>query len=130
MVRTILAVIGGLATWAIVATILDIGVRHALPGYRAAEPLLILTMPMKIARLSLAVIASIAAGFATRAIAPASKIAPWIVGLVMLALFLPSHIQIGARLPLWYHLFFLLTLAPFVVLGAQLRRDAKVGRRA
>ncbi|WP_404712215.1 hypothetical protein [Sphingomonas sp. MMS24-J13] len=121
MVRTFLGVIAGLVTWAVVATILDIGVRYGIPGYREAEPTLLFTLPMKIARLSLAVIASLGAGFVTRLIAPASRMAPWIVGLVMLALFLPSHIQIGARLPLWYHLFFLLTLVPLVVLGAQLR---------
>lgn len=125
VVRMVLSVVAGLVTWAVVATILDIGVRYALPGYREAEPSLILTLPMKIARLSLAVIASLGAGFVTRWIAPASRIGPWIVGLVMLALFLPSHIQIGARLPLWYHLFFLLTLAPLVALGAQLRMPGR-----
>lgn len=130
MLRTILAVIGGLVAWAVVATLLDIGVRYALPGYRAAEPLLLFTMPMKIARLSLAVIASLAAGAVARAIAPASKAAPWIVGLILLALFLPSHIQIGARLPLWYHLFFLVTLAPLVALGAQLRLQRRSALRA
>lgn len=121
MVRTFLGVIGGLVAWAMIATLIDIGIRYAIPGYREAEPLLAFTLPMKIARLALSVIASIGAGFVTRWVAPASRIAPWIVGLVMLALFLPSHIQIGARLPLWYHLFFLLTLVPLVALGAQLR---------
>lgn len=131
MVRTFLSVVGGLVAWAVIASLLDIGVRHGIPGYREAEPTLLFTLPMKIARLSLAVIASLGAGFVTRWIAPASRIAPWVVGLVMLALFLPSHIQIGARLPLWYHLFFLLTLAPLVVLGAQLKiRPGKPQARA
>jgi len=120
MWRTFLGIIAGLATWALVATILDIGLRYTLPGYRAAEPALAFTLTMKIARLSLAVIASLAAGAVARKISPASRIAPWVVGLVLVALFLPAHIQIGARLPLWYHLFFLITLAPSVALGARL----------
>src|SRR5262245_25232008 len=120
MVRTILAVVGGLVVWTLVATLLDIGLRLALPGYREAEPALAFTLTMMIARLTLAVIASLAAGAATQAIAPAGKWAPWMVGLIGLALFLPEHIRIGARLPLWYHAFFLVTLVPLVVLGARI----------
>jgi hypothetical protein len=121
MWRTILGVIGGLMAWAAIATLLDIGLRHALPGYAQAEPALAFTLPMEIGRLSLAVLASLGTGVTVRAIAPASKRAPWITGLLILALFLPVHIQIWSRLPVWYHLFFLSTLAPLVALGAQLR---------
>jgi len=121
MWRTILAIIGGLAAWALVATLLDIGLRHALPGYAQAEPTLTFTFAMKIARLSIAVVASLASGAVVRAISPASGFAPWLTGLVMVALFLPEHIRIWSRLPVWYHLFFLITLAPLVALGAQLR---------
>ncbi len=128
MWRTVLAVIVGLATWMLIATLLNIGLRHVLPGYAAAEPTLAFTLLMKIARLSLAVIASLAAGAITRPIAPASKRAPWILGFVILAFFLPVHIQIWSRLPIWYHLFFLITLAPLVALGAQLPRGQGLGR--
>jgi hypothetical protein len=129
MWRIVLAVIGGLVAWTLVATVLDIGLRYALPGYREAEPALAFTLAMKIARLSLAVIASLAAGVTARAIAPSSNLAPWLIGLVALAIFLPEHIRIGPRLPLWYHLFFLVTLAPLVALGARVRlrgRDDRV----
>lgn len=121
MWRTILAIVGGLMAWTLVASLLDIGLRHMLPGYAQAEPTLALTLTMKIARLSIAVVASLAAGAVVRAIAPASSYAPWLTGLVMLALFLPEHIRIWSRLPVWYHLFFLVTLAPLVALGAQFR---------
>lgn len=121
MWRTILAVVGGLMAWAVVATLLNIGLRLALPGYSEAEPALAFTLAMKIGRLSLAVAASLAAGAVARSIAPASRAAPWVVGLVTLALFLPVHIQIWERLPVWYHLFFLITLAPLVALGARWR---------
>ncbi len=124
MGRNVLAVLSGLVSWAVIATVLNFGVRAAIPGYTAAEPLLAFTLTMKIARLALAVISSIAAGFLTRTVAPASRWAPWIVGAILLLLFLPVHIQIGSRLPLWYHLFFLLTLAPVVAFGAELRLRA------
>ncbi|MBV9883530.1 MAG: hypothetical protein JO276_11020 [Sphingomonadaceae bacterium] len=121
MGRTILAVIGGLVAWALVATVLDIGLRLALTGYHAAEATLAFTLTMKLARLTLAAIASLAAGAVIGAIAPSSRLAPWIAGAIMLALFLPEHIRIWPLLPVWYHLFFLITLAPLVVLGARLR---------
>jgi len=121
MVRTILAVIGGLVTWTAVATLIDIGLRLALPGYREAEPVLAFTLVMMIARLALAVVASLAAGAAVGAIAPAGRWAPWLVGLVALAVFVPAHIRIWNSLPIWYHLFFLVTLAPLVALGARLK---------
>ena len=121
MGRNVLAVLGGLIAWAVIATVLNFGLRAAIPGYTTAEPLLAFTLTMKIARLALAIVSSFAAGFLTRTIAPASGWAPWIVGSILLLLFLPVHIQIGPRLPLWYHLFFLLTLAPAVALGARMR---------
>ena len=128
MVRTILAVIGGLVAWAVVATLLDIGLRLALPGYREAEPALAFTLAMKLSRLTLAVIASLAAGATVGTIAPASRWAPWIAGLIMLALFLPEHIRIWSLLPVWYHLFFLVTLAPLVALGARMKLGRSAGR--
>ena len=121
MWRTLLAVICGLVAWAVVVTLINLGLRLALPGYTAAEPLLAFTLGMMIARLAMAAITSVAAGAVTRSIAPASRWAPWIVGGVMTAAFLPVHIQIWSRLPVWYHLFFLGTLPLFVVLGARLR---------
>jgi hypothetical protein len=57
-------------------------------------------------------------------VAPASRYAPLVAGAILLVLFVPVHIQIGARLPLWYHLFFLVTLVPFVLLGARLKARA------
>ena len=37
-----------------------------------------------------------------------------------MALFIPAHIQLWHKFPIWYHLTFLLTLAPLVALGAWL----------
>lgn len=109
------------------ATGFDVGEQTLQPlsveaplGYRLAEHTLAFTLTMKIARLVMAAITSLAAGALVRWIAPASRLAPWIVGLVTLALFLPAHIQLWHRFPLWYHLSFLVPLVPLVVLGAWL----------
>jgi hypothetical protein len=120
MWRTVLGIITGLVAWALIASLLDIGLRHALPGYQQAEPTFAFTVAMMIARLAIAAAASLATGAMVQLIAGPSRLAPWVVGGVMLLLFIPVHIRIGLRLPIWYHLVFLTTLAPLVVLGARL----------
>ncbi len=120
MWRMIAGVLLGLAAWAVVVTVLNWGLRLWLPGYAAVEHTMLFTLPMKLARLSIAAVASLAAGAIVRAVAPSSRLAPWIAGMVMVALFLPSHVYLWNKFPVWYHLTFLLTLAPLVAFGASL----------
>lgn len=122
MRRTIASVIAGLIAWALIVTALDWGLRLSLPGYAQAEPTMLFTLGMKIARLVMAAVTSVAAGAIVRSIAPASRLAPWSVGVITVALFLPVHVHLWHRFPIWYHLTFLLTLAPLVALGAWLVR--------
>jgi len=122
MKRSILAVAAGLVMWMLVATLLNFGVRATFAGYTAAEPTLTFTLGMKVARLILGALASVAAGAAAGLIAP-SKMGPrWVLGGIILALFIPVHIQLWAKFPVWYHLVFLGTLVPLVALGAALTR--------
>src|SRR5262245_57243699 len=120
MMRSILAVVAGLAVWMLVATLLNFGLRAGIAGYAQAEPTLTFTLGMKIARLILGALASLAAGAVVGLIAP-SKTAPrWVFGTLMLAFFIPVHVQLWAKFPVWYHLVFLGTLVPLVLLGAAL----------
>ena len=121
MGRTIGSIVAGLVAWGVVVTLLNFGLRAAIPGYHAAEATLLFTGAMKAGRLVEAAIASIAAGMAVRAIAPASRAAPWVTGLIILALFVPVHIQLWSKFPIWYHLTFLLSIVPLVLLGASVR---------
>jgi hypothetical protein len=106
----------------VVVTLLNFGLRAALPGYHAAEATLQFTLAMKIGRLIEAALTSLAAGAVVSLIAPKNKWAPWVVGLIALALFLPSHVILWHRFPIWYHLSFLVPLVPLVALGAALAR--------
>ena len=128
MKRAIYALVAGLVMWALVATLLNRVLRLALPGYAAAEPTLIFTLTMKVARLILAALASLAAGATAGLIAPARKGVPWLLGAIILAAFIPVHVQLWAKFPVWYHLTFLVTLVPLVVLGAKIRPQA-IGHR-
>lgn len=125
MVRTAGAVIAGLVAWAVIVTLLNFGLRAALPDYHAAEATLHFTAAMKVGRLVEAAMSSILCGIIVRMTAPASRWAAWIVGLLLLMTFVPIHVAIWNKLPVWYHLTFLVTLAPLVVLGASLPLRAR-----
>src|SRR4051794_23424302 len=120
MWRTVLSIVAGLVAWGVVVTLLNFGLRAALPGYHAAEATLQFTLAMKIGRLTEAALTSVAAGAVVSLIAPSKRWAPWLVGLIILAIFLPVHIGLWSKFPVWYHLAFLVPLAPLVGLGGLL----------
>jgi hypothetical protein len=113
--------VAGLLAWIVVATLLNFGLRLWLPGYALAEPRMAFTLGMLIARLVLSAIAGLAAGAVVRQIAPTNPIAPWFAGLLLVVLFLPVHVELWHKFPVWYHLTFLLSIVPLVVLGATIR---------
>ena len=130
MWRTIASIICGLIAWAVVVTILNFGLRAAIPGYHAAElalkttGVMQFTGAMKAGRLIEAALTSLAAGAVVSLVDPSRKWAPWVVGLIVLGAFLPVHVALWHTFPLWYHLSFLVPIIPLVVLGATLARDA------
>lgn len=118
MWRTIGSIVGGLVAWTLIVTCLNFGLRAVLPGYEAAEPSMHFTLAMQAGRLLIAAVTSIAAGALVRVIAPDSRWAPWIAGILLLVLFIPQHMRLWDMFPLWYHLIFLGTLAPLFAGGA------------
>lgn len=132
MWRTIGSILAGLVAWVVVVTLLNFGLRAAIPGYHAAEATLQFTMAIKIGRLTEAAITSLVAGPVVGWIEPSRKWAPWAVGLIVLAMFLPIHVQLWSKFPAWYHLSFLVPLAPLVALGGTFVRGAgaSAGRAA
>ncbi len=120
MKRSVLACLAGLLTWIVVVTIINRVLRLSLPNYTAAEQTLQFTRQMEWARLFMAMVTSVAAGAVTGWISRSSRWAPLIVGSTILAMFVPVHIAIWSKLPAWYHLTFLLTIIPAVLVGALL----------
>jgi hypothetical protein len=126
MKRAILAFIAGALVWVAVVSVLNWGLRIIIPGYAAAEPAMAFTLGMMAARLIIAALTSLAAGAVCAVIAPASRRVPWVLGVALLAGFIPEHVKLWSLFPPWYHLTFLLTLVPLVVLGARLTQAAPV----
>jgi hypothetical protein len=120
MLRSIFAVIVAVITWFIVATIGNWILRAALPGYSAVEVSMNFTLTMMICRLVLGLISSLGAGFIGASLAR-DRIAPKVAAAITVILFLPVHYMLWNKFPIWYHLFFLITLAPTMLIGAALR---------
>ena len=120
MLRSICAVIISVVTWFLVATVGNLLLRVLISGYAAVEVGMSFTFPMKLARLALGLISSLCAGIVCAAIANAGSYAAKVVAGIMFVLFIPVHYMLWAKFPVWYHLFFLLSLAPAVLLGASL----------
>src|SRR5262249_53293065 len=101
MKRSILACIAGLLAWFVVVTVINRVLRLTLSNYTAAEQTLQFTLGMKWARLLMAIVTSMAAGTVTAWISRSSRWAPLIVGSVVFAMFLPLHIAIWSKFPVW-----------------------------
>jgi len=122
MKRAILAFAAGLVLWVLAISVLDRALRLFLGGYAAAEPTMSFTLGMLLARLAIAALTSIIAGGVAGWIAPASARVPVLLGAILLLAFLPIHAKLWSLFPFWYHLVFLCSLIPLVVLGSRLTR--------
>ncbi len=118
MKRAILAFLAGLVAWTLVVSLLNRALRGMLDGYAAAEPTMTFTLGMMAARLTIAAVTSLLAGVVTRWVAPAGNRVAVVLGLFLLVAFIPIHASLWNHFPIWYHLTFLLTLVPLVVLGS------------
>ena len=121
MWRGIGVLIGAVAVWLVVATIGHRLMCAVWPDYAAATPLLVFTLPMKLARLALSTVSTLIAAAAASRLS-AARWLPVALGCALILLFLPEHYMIWHRLPVWYHLTFLCSLIPLTILGARIGR--------
>ena len=121
-IKILLGVSVGLVVWSIVATVGNFAIRGSISGYAEAETTIRFTLPMLLARLGLGAVSSLAAGFACAALVRSVPIAVKILAGLVVILFIPVHYSLWTQFPLWYHVVFLVSLAPLVLLGARLAR--------
>ena len=128
--RAALALAGGLVTWVVVASVLQRVLAAPWPEYAVASKTLSFTLPMMLARLALGAVTTLAAGYVVARVAPVAAVPPKLpaaLGVLLLLFFVPTHAMIWSKLPVWFHLTFLLSLLPLSVAGGRL---ASSGRRA
>lgn len=126
--RASLAVVAGLVTWILVATVGNLAIRGLLPGYAAVEKAMDFTLAMQVARLALGAASSLAAGAVCRRVAPTSATPVYFLAVVLVLMFIPVHISLWAKFPVWYHLVFLGSLPLLTWLGG--RRSGQVDTHA
>ena len=112
--------------WFTAATAGNLLLRAALPGYSQVELAMAFTLPMQLGRLAVALASSLCAGAVCAWIARPGSSAVKVAAAVMLALFLPVHYMLRDKFPVWYHLFFLVSLVPAILAGAALERGLTV----
>ena len=127
--KTVAAVIVGLVTWILVATIVNFLLRAWWPHYHEAETAFNFTLGMKLVRLALGALASVCSGFVAAWIANGRRPAAIALGILLLVLFIPNHYLLWEKFPVWYHLTFLASLFPLTLLGAMLKLPGGRGRR-
>ena len=126
MARGILAVVTGLIVWIVMTTVAGLIIRGTWTEYAAVADAMTFTRPMMLARLSIGGLATLSAGWVTALVARRLTRASLTTGLLLLGLFIPQHVMLWARFPVWYHLTFLLSLVPLAYVGGKLavRRQA------
>ena len=129
MMRSLAGIAAGLVAWTVVATLGNLLVRVALPGYADVEAAMNFTLAMLVARLLVGIVSSIVAGSVAARIATAWRRDILILSILLLALFVPVHYSLWTRFPIWYHAAFLLSLVLAPALGARLSPGPSRSRR-
>ena len=120
MARNILGVVAGLAVWIAIAVVAGVILRSAWPAYASVADAMRFTLPMMFARLAIGALATLAAGWVIAVVARRSRLARMTAGLLLVAVFVPQHIMLWNKFPVWYHLTFLVSLVPLTYLGGQI----------
>jgi hypothetical protein len=118
MGKQIFGVVVGLMVWLAAAMAAGVLLRALWPEYVAASGDMSFTLPMKLTRLSIGALTTLAAGAVSAFIGRSSWTAV-ITGSLLLLVFVPEHISLWNKFPVWYHLTFLTSLVPLAVVGGR-----------
>ena len=117
MVKAVIGVVTGLAVWVAIIAGAGVIMRLSWPAYASVATAMTFTLPMLLARLSIGAFATVSTGLVATCIAPRSMLVRVIPGVILLVAFIPQHITLWDRFPLWYHLTFLISLVPLTWVG-------------
>lgn len=126
MPRLIAAVLIGFVSWLAIGVTGFVVLRSTWPAYALAEPHKAYTLAMLLARLTVGVVCSLAAGWVSTIVANRDTRAAWWVGGLALVVSAYVHlVDVWADYPAWYHFAYLLPLMPLIGGGGRL-----AGRRS
>jgi len=119
MKKGVIGVLAGLVVWVVVASAAGPVLRATWPEYVAAAPTMNFTLTMKIARLSIGAFATLAMGWVVGGITQSIR-SVLVAGVLLLVVFIPQHIALWDKFPVWYHLTFLVSLVPLAYSGGKI----------
>ena len=119
MLRKGLGAVAGVAAFMVIGTVAGLILRASWPEYTRVADSMTFTLSMKFARLAIGALATVAAGWIAAIIARRSTIAALLPGILLLLLFIPQHIRLWDKFPVWYHLTFLSSLVPLSYVGGK-----------
>ncbi len=122
MVRKVGSIVAGLLIFFVLSFLAGLAAQSLWPAYAAAIPERAYTLPMLLTRLVTGAAAVVVAGWGAATIARDRQIAALWVGLVLVAISVPWHIQIWSDYPIWYHLVWFACLVPCALLGGRVVR--------
>jgi hypothetical protein len=125
MARKILGVAAGLAVWSLIVIVAGTIMRRSWPAYASVADAMTFTLPMLVARLSISTVATLVAGLVTAFIIRRSVVARLMPGVLLILGFIPVHIMLWDKFPVWYHLTFLVSLVPLTYLGGTITGAAR-----
>ena len=120
MARAITGVVTGLVAWILIATIGNLAVRAAWPGYAEVEAAMKFTPEMMMCRLLVGALSSLGAGWLAARITNQHSGAIYALAGILLVVFAPVHYALWEKFPLWYHVIFFASLEVMNMLGARL----------
>lgn len=113
-------------SWFAVTIIVGGGAGMAWPAFGAANRAFNATQTMLfddqmlMMRLAISAVASLVAAWIAGLTVRDNRIAPLVGGLVLLVFFVPVHLSIWDKFPLWYHVTFLTSLPVLAYIGGRL----------
>ena len=120
MAKDILGVVAGLAVWIAIVSVAGLIMRSAWPEYASVASAMTFTLPMMLARLAIGALATLGTGWVAAVVARRSMLARVTAGLLLVVVFVPQHIMLWNKFPVWYHLTFLVSLVPLAYLGGEI----------
>ena len=120
MARAITGVVAGVFVWIVIATIGNLAMRAAWPGYAEVEAAMKFTPEMMMSRLLVGALSSLGAGWLTARITNHNRGAIYALVALLIVAFVPVHFALWEKFPLWYHVVFFASLTVMTVLGARL----------
>ncbi|WP_017663942.1 hypothetical protein [Porphyrobacter sp. AAP82] len=124
MRRLLAAVVAGVVFFALFVSLINRGAMLVWPAYGEAFPTNSFSSGMMILRLCMGAAALLGSGYLVAAISRVKHLAAIIAAGVLLLLGGTVHLNepIWSSFPLWYHIAFIGSIVPAVLIGARLRR--------